>query len=187
MMGLFFYIVAAGNTLGGLLVSRPARVLGTISYSLYLMQGIVLFAVQSIMSLKGATPEKIWLYFSVCGVVLVLVSLATYRWIGASIPRASDRTRAGPGASAGGAHPRRAHARTAVHCMRGRDRGAPPMRRGSPFSLVVTSRAYATCGVVPAVVLPAGGALAPGGGAGGEAGTAGGETVASTVPFTCFL
>jgi peptidoglycan/LPS O-acetylase OafA/YrhL len=94
MMGLFFYIVAAGNTLGGLLVSRPARVLGTISYSLYLMQGIVLFAVRSVMSLKGATPEKIWLYFSVCGVALVLVSLATYRWI--EHPFLAPRTDTGP-------------------------------------------------------------------------------------------
>src|ERR1700722_10167918 len=50
----------------------------------------------------------------------------------------------------------------------------------------------ATCGVVPAVVLPAAGALATGAtgaagpAAGGEAGVAGGEAVVvATVPFTC--
>jgi peptidoglycan/LPS O-acetylase OafA/YrhL len=81
LMGCFFYVVAAGNTLGGLLASRPARVLGTVSYSLYLMQGIVLFVGRSSVHLKGATPATIWLFENVCGVALTLVSFATYRWI----------------------------------------------------------------------------------------------------------
>lgn len=80
-MGCFFYLVASGNTLGGLLTSRPARVLGTVSYSLYLLQGLVLFAGRSVVRLKGADATKIALFESVCGLALTLVSFATYRWI----------------------------------------------------------------------------------------------------------
>jgi peptidoglycan/LPS O-acetylase OafA/YrhL len=81
LMGCFFYIVASGNTLGGLLTSRPARVLGTVSYSLYLLQGLVLFAGRSLVRLKGADPATIGLFETVCGLALTLVSFATYRWI----------------------------------------------------------------------------------------------------------
>jgi peptidoglycan/LPS O-acetylase OafA/YrhL len=81
MLAVFFYIVAGGNTLGGLLVSRAARVLGMVSYSLYVMQGIVLFVVRSVLPLKGATPATVALFDVVAGVLLVVLSLGTYQWI----------------------------------------------------------------------------------------------------------
>jgi peptidoglycan/LPS O-acetylase OafA/YrhL len=81
MLAVFFYIVAGGNTLGGLLVSRAARVLGMVSYSLYVMQGIALFVVRSAMPLQGASPGKVALFDLVAGVLLVVLSLGTYEWI----------------------------------------------------------------------------------------------------------
>jgi peptidoglycan/LPS O-acetylase OafA/YrhL len=42
LLGLIFYLVVCGCTLFGLLVSRPARRLGDVSYGIYLLQGLVL-------------------------------------------------------------------------------------------------------------------------------------------------
>jgi peptidoglycan/LPS O-acetylase OafA/YrhL len=42
LLTLFFYLVCSGSTLFGLLTTTPAQRLGNISYSLYLMQGLVL-------------------------------------------------------------------------------------------------------------------------------------------------
>jgi peptidoglycan/LPS O-acetylase OafA/YrhL len=81
LMSCFFYILASGNTLGGFLSSRPARVLGTASYSIYLMHGIVLFAVRSMVSIKDASPIKVFLFDAGCGLLMVIVSLLTYQWI----------------------------------------------------------------------------------------------------------
>ena len=47
-LALFFYLVCSGTTLFGLLTTTPAHRLGSISYSLYLMQGLVLTLVLAI-------------------------------------------------------------------------------------------------------------------------------------------
>lgn len=81
----FFCTVAAGNSYFGLLIHPAARLLGTISYSVYLLHGIILLAIfkalGNIVSL-GALPLPLY-----CGVVagvaiaLVLICASTYRWV----------------------------------------------------------------------------------------------------------
>lgn len=78
---LFIY----GNSLFGLLHTRAARFLGTISYSVYLMHGIVLFAVldiaNSIMPIASLTPILYWSLILLTALLTVLVSTITYKYI----------------------------------------------------------------------------------------------------------
>lgn len=81
----FFCTVAAGNSYFGLLIHPAARLLGIISYSVYLLHGIILLgilkALGNIVSL-AALPLPLY-----CGLVagiaisLVLICASTYRWI----------------------------------------------------------------------------------------------------------
>lgn len=79
----FFICVAKGNDLAGLLSSRAARFLGAISYSVYLVHGIVLFvilrAVNRHVPIAAMTPEGYWLLVALCGAVLVGICALTYR------------------------------------------------------------------------------------------------------------
>jgi len=80
----FFILVCYGSTLFGLLATRPARRLSAMSYSLYLMQGLVLtmvFAVPRIRDFAMAGAARYWLVGGLCAVLLVLVSAATYRLV----------------------------------------------------------------------------------------------------------
>ena len=81
----FFIFVVHGNSLFGLLTSRPARVLGTISYSLYLTHCIALFvtvraaaALQPIETLDGT---QYWLLAALAAAACVLLSACTYRYV----------------------------------------------------------------------------------------------------------
>jgi peptidoglycan/LPS O-acetylase OafA/YrhL len=74
LMALFFYLVCSGATLFGLLRSTPAQRLGRISYSLYLMQGLVLsivFAVEPIRDFAMASPQAYWLTGTGCALLLL--------------------------------------------------------------------------------------------------------------------
>lgn len=78
---LFIY----GNSLFGLLNTRAARFLGTISYSVYLMHGIVLFAVldlaNAIVPISTLTPILYWSLILLTAILTVLVSAITYKYI----------------------------------------------------------------------------------------------------------
>ena len=81
-----FYLVASGNSFFGLLTFRPMMLLGRISYSIYLLHGIVLlFAYRLLDSSKLMSWEVFSLqYWSAVGVLCVLiVSLAalSYRYL----------------------------------------------------------------------------------------------------------
>jgi peptidoglycan/LPS O-acetylase OafA/YrhL len=74
-----------GNSLFGLLKTRAAIFLGTISYSVYLMHGIVLYAVLGLThifipvgSLGACT---FWSLILIAGLLTVLVSAWTYRYV----------------------------------------------------------------------------------------------------------
>lgn len=63
LLALFFYLVCSGVSLFGLLRTAPAQRLGKISYSLYLMQGLVLtllFAAGPIRAFALASPWAYW-------------------------------------------------------------------------------------------------------------------------------
>jgi peptidoglycan/LPS O-acetylase OafA/YrhL len=81
LMALFFYAVCNGGTLFGLLTTRAARRLGNASYSVYLLQGIVLTATFAVPSIKVFALQGVFEYWAV-GVLSALalagVSATTY-------------------------------------------------------------------------------------------------------------
>ncbi len=80
-----FVCIAGGNRLFGLLTCRAARLLGMISYSLYLMHAIVLFVtlklVNGIVPIAGMAPENYWAIVAGCGIALVFICSVTFRLI----------------------------------------------------------------------------------------------------------
>ncbi len=84
LLGGFFLAVCSGATLSGLLRTRAAQRLGTISYSLYLMQGLVLTVVLSIGPVARfalSSPLAWWAVGTACAVLLVGAASAGYLWI----------------------------------------------------------------------------------------------------------
>jgi peptidoglycan/LPS O-acetylase OafA/YrhL len=80
-----FVLIACGNDLLGLLTASASRYLGTISYSVYLLHGIVFFIVLRLVNqlypIQGMNPIFFWLLIGVCGLIVVSVSGLTYRYI----------------------------------------------------------------------------------------------------------
>jgi len=54
LLGAGFLLIVSGATLFGLLLTRPARRLGDISYGIYLLQGPVLLLAFSLPGLRAA-------------------------------------------------------------------------------------------------------------------------------------
>jgi peptidoglycan/LPS O-acetylase OafA/YrhL len=84
LVSAFFYLVCDGSTLFGLLSTRPARRMSAMSYSIYLMQGLVLttvFAVPQIRDFAMTGAVQYWLVGGLCALLLVLVSAGTYRLV----------------------------------------------------------------------------------------------------------
>lgn len=81
----FFIAVAHGNPFFGLLQTRSSRFLGTISYSIYLLHGIVLSVVLSLIHLRwpisGSGPWLYCFWVALVGLLTVVVSAISYRWI----------------------------------------------------------------------------------------------------------
>lgn len=81
LLTLFFYLVCSGSSLFGLLLTMPARRLGNISYSLYLMQGLVLtlvFGMTPIRNFAMTSPQQYWLIGIVCAGLLLLGAALGY-------------------------------------------------------------------------------------------------------------
>jgi peptidoglycan/LPS O-acetylase OafA/YrhL len=77
LLSLFFYLVCSGTSMFGLLTTQPAQRLGTISYSLYLMQGLVLTAVFAIAPLRTfamASAQNFWAVGLLCVCALVFAA-----------------------------------------------------------------------------------------------------------------
>jgi peptidoglycan/LPS O-acetylase OafA/YrhL len=84
LLSLFFYLVCSGTTVFGLLTTRAAQRLGTISYSLYLMQGLVLtlvFAPAPIRAFAMASAPNYWAVGIACAGVLLLAAALGYAFI----------------------------------------------------------------------------------------------------------
>jgi len=80
-LGLLFYLVASGCTMFGLLVSRPAIRLGSLSYSIYLLQGFpqaLAFRVPVFRAMALASPTAHWTLALVASVLLLSLSTLTY-------------------------------------------------------------------------------------------------------------
>ena len=74
-----------GADLFGLLKSEVAKFLGTISYSIYLLHGIVLFVVLNSVDhfypIVSLSPTVFWSLILFCGFVAIFISSITYRYI----------------------------------------------------------------------------------------------------------
>ncbi|REG57765.1 peptidoglycan/LPS O-acetylase OafA/YrhL [Paraburkholderia sp. BL6669N2] len=81
LLGGFFYLICTGTTIFGLLTMRAAQRLGHISYSIYLLQGLVLTLIYSrrkIATFALTLPSHYWLVVCLCALILSVMSSATY-------------------------------------------------------------------------------------------------------------
>ena len=81
MIALFFLIVASGNDLFGLLTHPASLVLGEISYSIYLLHGIVLYLLFTVFepfSIGGLPLTQFLLLAPVLAVGIVAVAALSY-------------------------------------------------------------------------------------------------------------
>lgn len=82
---VFFLSVLQGNSLYGLLKTRSMRLLGMISYSIYLLHNIVLWIIfnrwNSFESILTITPYTFWLIILCSAILVVICSLITFRYI----------------------------------------------------------------------------------------------------------
>ena len=85
VLGIFFAFVADGNTLAGLLRTSAARLLGLVSYSFYLLHGIVIFvafrALDAWLPVSGLGPVQHWSVAAVATLFAVALSALTYRYV----------------------------------------------------------------------------------------------------------
>lgn len=82
---IVFTAIAGGNTLFGLLTHKASFLLGQVSYSLYLLHGMLLFALFNF--LPGLLPFAMqsavtyWLVIAVAGILLTILCTITYHYI----------------------------------------------------------------------------------------------------------
>jgi peptidoglycan/LPS O-acetylase OafA/YrhL len=81
----FFIFVVHGTSLFGLLRTRAAKVLGTISYSIYLTHCIALFvtvhAVDRLVPIRTLDGGRYWMLAALAAAGCVLLSALTYRYV----------------------------------------------------------------------------------------------------------
>ncbi|MDR3566950.1 MAG: acyltransferase [Syntrophobacteraceae bacterium] len=91
-LAVAFCIFACGNTLFGIRSSPLSRMLGELSYSIYLLQGIILFVTfKFIVGFQRAatfSPLEHWLTILCCTVFLIPFCSLTFRYIEAPAMRA---------------------------------------------------------------------------------------------------
>lgn len=90
LLSVSFTIMACGNGLFGLLTNKIARLLGELSYGLYLLQGIVLYVAFEWALLGDAaalSPLEHWAILAACVAVLIPMSLASFTFIEAPAMR----------------------------------------------------------------------------------------------------
>lgn len=84
LMAAAFWTVTSGGTMFGLLMTRGAQRLGNISFSIYLLQGIVLsvaFGDGSVRRFALAGPLQYWTVIALCCAVLVCVATLAYYFV----------------------------------------------------------------------------------------------------------
>lgn len=82
---IVFLSFVYGNHLFGILKIPAAKFLSTLSYSIYLLHGIVLFfvlrAINTFYPITSHSPLSYWIAVLFAAIVLVLISSVTYRYI----------------------------------------------------------------------------------------------------------
>lgn len=82
---LVFIIIASGNSMFGILTNAFSRLLGQVTYSLYLLHGIVLFIVfKFVIGFNEASQfsdNKYWAIIACCIFPIILISQISYKYI----------------------------------------------------------------------------------------------------------
>lgn len=81
LIGSAFYLICSGCSVFGVLTCRAARRLGNVSYSLYLLQGLVflfVFALGPLRSFASGSPVQYWLTLLLCAALLVVVATTVH-------------------------------------------------------------------------------------------------------------
>ncbi|MGL4609975.1 MAG: acyltransferase family protein [Trueperaceae bacterium] len=85
LLAMFFAPIPLGNSLFGFLRLPALIFLGDISYSLYLLHGLVIFVAFNLLlpsfMAQPLPPLSLWSGMAVLGIIIVFVSWATYSWI----------------------------------------------------------------------------------------------------------
>lgn len=85
LLFVFFIFVVHGHSACGLFLSRPAKILGAISYSLYLTHCIVLFVVvgaaDRLLGLESFGPTQYWLLVALAALATVVLSAVTFQFV----------------------------------------------------------------------------------------------------------
>lgn len=84
LLGVVFYLIISGTSVFGLLRAQASRRLGDISYGIYLLQGIVLFFVFSIGSVKSfalISPVRHWSVVCLCALLLMGLAALTHHFV----------------------------------------------------------------------------------------------------------
>lgn len=80
-----FVLIASGNSMFGLLTLRPARLLGLLSYSIYLLHNWVLFLISRLVNhytnVAALNQHTYWLIGAVVVICTVTLAAATYRFV----------------------------------------------------------------------------------------------------------
>ena len=95
ILTLALSVIACGADVFGLLTSRAARGLSTISYGIYLLHGVVIYVFMSYVMpgdvRSSLTLTQHWLYIFMLTPILVLVASLSWRFIEAPAIRAAPR------------------------------------------------------------------------------------------------
>ena len=76
-----FLLITWGCSFFGLLSSKPARRLGELSYSIYLLHGIVLygfFKYQGVLNFARSTAMNFWLSIAIAGAITVSITMVSH-------------------------------------------------------------------------------------------------------------
>lgn len=80
-----FILITAGNSLFGILTNKYSRLLGQISYSIYLLHGIGLFIVlrciPEVTNKVIISPLHYWFFIAFLCIILMIISSITYKFI----------------------------------------------------------------------------------------------------------
>jgi hypothetical protein len=81
LIGTVFCVLSSGNTVLGILKMKCVRRLGEISYSVYLLHGLVLsgvFAIDPVRDFGMQNNGHYWLVVALCGVLVIFVASLSY-------------------------------------------------------------------------------------------------------------
>lgn len=78
-----FFMAVRGNTFFGLLTASGPKMVGTVSYSVYLLHGVVLYLARPLLHSVAMTHSAAyyWLALTGVGLLTVATSALTFRWI----------------------------------------------------------------------------------------------------------